>query len=205
MTGLWIILGLVGIVVGSDVALRGAEAITRRLGIPPLIVGLTLTSVGTSLPEIATNIAAGLSSAAGEDASGLLVGNIVGSCFSQITLLLGITGLAATLARPTGFRRDGAMMLLAVGLMYAACADGTVSPLEGGALIAAYLAYVAALIVITLRQQRSDTPAPEAASGSVVWDLARAGVGLALVLYSADVVVGESTALARQVRISDGL
>lgn len=209
MAGLWIVLGLIGVVVGSDLALRGAEAITRRLGVPPLIVGLTLTSIGTSMPEIATNVAAGLSSAGGEDASGLLVGNIVGSCISQITLLLGLTGLAAPLARPSGFRRDGAMMLLAVALMFLACADGQVSPLEGVLLIGTYILYVAALVGITLRRlvpgaPSSDDPVP-VEGGSVLWDLLRAGAGLAVVLYAADVVVGQSTLLARQAGISDGL
>lgn len=209
MAGLWILLGLAGVVVGSDVALRGAEAITRRLGVPPLIVGLTLTSIGTSMPEIATNVAAGLSSAGGEDASGLLVGNIVGSCVSQITLLLGITGLAAPLARPKGFRRDGAMMLLAIGLMFAACADGTVTPLEGVGLITVYTIYVVALVVMTLRRVVPGAPSAddpeETHGGSLLWDLVRAGLGLALVLYSADVVVSQSTLLARQAGISDGL
>lgn len=204
MTFLWILLGLVGIVAGSELALRGAESITRQLGISPLIVGLTLTAVGTSFPEIATNVAAGLSSRAGEDASGLLVGNIVGSCLSQITLLLGLTALAAPLRRPKGFARDGSMMLLAIALMFAACADGYVTPAEGGALIVAYLLYISAIIAIAARTPREEG-AEKSSSSRTLQDLVGIVVGLTVVIGSADVVVDQSVLLAREVGISDGV
>ena len=205
MAVVWILVGLVGVVVGSELALHGAESIARRLGVSPLMVGLTIASIGTSMPEIATNVAAGLSSRAGEDASGLLVGNIVGSCLSQITLLLGLTGLAAPLRRPHGFRRDAGMMLLAAALMYVACSDGTVTPGEGGLLIATYAAYLAYLIVDAYRSDPTVPPHKDETRGGLPADLARVAVGLTAVVAAADVVVGQSVLLAREAGISDGL
>ena len=146
LSALLIVLGVAGVLVGSDVAISAAIRLARRSGVPPLLIGLTLTSIGTSLPEIATNVAAGMSSRAGVDASGLLVGNIIGSCLSQITLLLGIVGLAAALNKPDNFRRDGTMMIAAAVAMFIACADGVARPIEGGVLLTLYAGYLAVLL-----------------------------------------------------------
>ncbi len=192
LPALLITLGVVGVLVGSDVAISAAIRLARRSGVPPMLIGLTLTSVGTSLPEIATNIAAGLSSRAGVDASGLLVGNIIGSCLSQITLLLGIVGLAAVMHRPEHFRRDAAMVLAAAAAMFAACADGTAYPAEGLALLALYVGYLLALVRGTPMQDTAATTA-----GSALRDLAAALAGLAVVVLAANLVIEQAITLAR--------
>ncbi|GAF83076.1 unnamed protein product, partial [marine sediment metagenome] len=85
----FIVLGLMGLLWGSDYAVNAAREIARKLRISELIVGLTIVSIGTSLPEISTNLLAGFSTLSGVDASGIAVGNIIGSELSQITILLG--------------------------------------------------------------------------------------------------------------------
>jgi len=119
-------LAVVGLAVGSMLVVRGALGIAAIARVRPLVIGLTVTSVGTSLPEIATNLAAALSGRAGVDVSGLAVGNIVGSCLSQITLLLGIAGLVATIrVPPRALRRDSAAVVGALVLMLLFSVDGS--------------------------------------------------------------------------------
>jgi len=189
------LLGLVGLVVGSDVGVAAAQRVARRLGVPPLVIGLTLASVGTSLPEIATNVAAALSGAGGVDASGLAVGNIIGSNLSQITLLIGITALIAPIQVPTNaLRRDGRAMFAAMLLMFLACLDGVVTAAEGWGLMAAYAGYVGWLLFSTRRTAPEVDGPPR--GGDAFKDSLWALGGIALVAVSADVLVGAGVTLA---------
>ncbi|MCO4748151.1 MAG: sodium:calcium antiporter [Proteobacteria bacterium] len=194
----WILLGFVGLTFGSDIAVRAARVIAKALGVPTLVVGLTVASVGTSIPEIATNVAVGFDTLSGAaDASGIAVGNIVGSCMSQVTILLGLTGLARGLPFQS-MRRDGGMLVLAMVLMTAASADGTVWRWEAAALILAYAVYLA----VVYRSTQSEPPPQDTADASMdhppMWPRVLQGlVGLAVVAYSASVVVDQGVALAR--------
>jgi cation:H+ antiporter len=139
---LLIVVGLVGLIFASRVAVDGARGLALRFGQSPMTVGLTIAAVGTSLPEMATNIAAALSAAPGHG-SGIAVGNIVGSCLSQITLLLGVTAMVGTLRMPWGdVRRDGAAALGALMIMAIVVADGVAARWEGGILVACYVGYL---------------------------------------------------------------
>ncbi|MEL6343561.1 MAG: calcium/sodium antiporter [Myxococcota bacterium] len=201
-----IVVGVAGVIFGSEVAIRAAERVARRWGVSPLIIGLTLTSIGTSLPEISTNIAAGLSSRAGTDASGLLVGNIVGSCLSQITLLLGLTGLAAPLNKPPGFLRDGLMMLAASGLMLLVCLDRQATPIEGVGLTLVYLIYIVVLVrSATQESEENGETNVDRESGGVLWEIGKALGGLLLVLFCANLVVDNAVIVARAIGLSETL
>ena len=192
---LFALLGLVGLVVGSDIGVAAAHRLARRLGVSPLIIGLTLASVGTSLPEIATNVAAAISGAGGVDASGLAVGNIIGSNLSQITLLIGITALISPLQVPRGaLRRDGRAAVAAMVAMFIVCLDGRVAALEGWLLIGAYAAYVGWLLIGAPR-----VPVEERephVEGTSLKDTLHALGGIAVVAVSADVLVGAGVTLA---------
>jgi cation:H+ antiporter len=194
---LYILAGLVGLTWGSDYAVEAARGIAKKLRVSELTIGLTLTSIGTSLPEILTNIMSGLSTKAGLDASGIAVGNIIGSDLAQITLLLGITGFIATLAMPLrSLKRDGFMLLLALILMYATAADGHVSRAEGVILVLAYIVY----LIYLLSQERVFEKHRGKVHGrreyGIGADLLKILVGLAVVIYSADVIVGNGVSLA---------
>lgn len=94
---LLLILGLVLLVGGGDALVRGASALAYRLGISPLIVGLTVVAFGTSAPELAVNVAGALSGK-GE----LSFGNVMGSNIANIALVLGATALI----RPIALQRE---------------------------------------------------------------------------------------------------
>ena len=201
-----VVLGIAGLAIGSGYVVRGALAIAQRLGLSPLVVGLTITSIGTSLPEIATNIAVGADILSGVPASGIAVGNVIGSCLSQITLLLAVAGLVGTLTCPRrSLRRDGAMLVIALLAMFACSIDGTISRFEGGLLVSAYAVYL--VVVVVLERQWADVDAQEPAGDDL--SLGRAvgllAIGLVIVTASADLAVENAVAVARAMGVGASL
>ncbi|OYT27884.1 MAG: hypothetical protein B6U97_00295 [Candidatus Altiarchaeales archaeon ex4484_96] len=200
----YITLGLLGLWFGSDIVVDNARTIAKSLGVSELLIGLSITSIGTSLPEISTNISAGFSTAAGVDASGIAVGNIIGSELSQITIILGIAGFMATLSTTRrSLRRDGFMMLSALLLMYLVCFDGFVSRGEGAFLVIIYLTYLAFLffdegIVSKLSSH-------EGLGRNFLYKIILLFVGVVIIIYSADVIVEKGVLLADKLSITESL
>lgn len=105
--------GLVLLVGGADLMVRGVSALARAAGVPPLVVGLTVVAFGTSLPEVVIN---SLSAVHGE--TSLAFGNIVGSCAINIGFVLAVTALIRPLnVEASIILREIPMMLLAVAAM----------------------------------------------------------------------------------------
>lgn len=144
----WLLLGLVLLVVSSKMLVWGAVEIARALGMSDLLIGLTIVAVGTSLPELASSIAAVRK---GED--DLAVGNIIGS---NLFNTLMVVGIASSIAPMSGIEaevvsRDMPLMavltvsLLALG--YRRKGDGRINRIAGGVLLAVYVGYMALLII----------------------------------------------------------
>ncbi|MFN7173466.1 MAG: calcium/sodium antiporter [Thermaurantiacus tibetensis] len=107
--------GLVLLVVGGELLVRGSVRIAERLGVSPLLIGLTLVGFGTSTPELVTSV-----EAARVGAPGIALGNIVGSNIANVLLILGLSALLAPLAvSSAALRRDGSMVI-ALSLLFAA-------------------------------------------------------------------------------------
>jgi Ca2+/Na+ antiporter len=85
---LLILAGLAGLLVGAELLVRGSNALASRLGIRPMVIGLTVVSLGTSLPELAIGV-----DAARQGSPGLAVGNIVGTNLVDILFILGLSAL----------------------------------------------------------------------------------------------------------------
>lgn len=137
------ILAVAGLWFGSEKVIWSVKRMARKLGISELIIGLTIVSIGSSLPEIFVNISAGL---AGADNVG--VGNIVGSCFVQGTLILGICVLIAgeMKVNPNDIRRDGPVVFGAALIILLLGINGSISRFEATLLMLLYFCYVYLLI-----------------------------------------------------------
>jgi cation:H+ antiporter len=147
---LWIgliVAGLVLLVIGAQLFTSGAIAIARRLGVSELVIGLTIVSIGTSLPELATSVMA-----AWKGERDIAVGNVVGSNLFNILCVLGITASVA----PAGIPVSSAALHLDLPVMIAAClaclpiffTGHRIDRWEGWLFLAYYAAYVAALFFI---------------------------------------------------------
>jgi cation:H+ antiporter len=117
--------GLVLLALGGELLVRGAVGMAARIGISPLLAGLTIVGFGTSMPELATSVQAALGGA-----PAIAIGNVVGSNIANILLILGISAVVVPLAvNPASYQRDslamggsallatGAVMLGVIGLL----------------------------------------------------------------------------------------
>ena len=107
-----LLVGVLGLLWGADRFVEGSAGAARNLGISPMIIGLTIVSVGTSAPEVIISINAAL-----KDAGQLAVGNALGSNLANIGLVLGITALVAPLpVQKHLLREEGPVLLLITAL-----------------------------------------------------------------------------------------
>jgi len=137
------IVGIVGLWLGAGITIKGAQAIAKKLKISYLFVGLTILSIGTSLPEIFTHITASLKTIGGVPATGIAVGTNIGSNIVQITFILGIVGLLAVIKSSAKVqKRDGLIMLAGIAFLWFLGLNGTISRFEGIALAGLYIAYI---------------------------------------------------------------
>ena len=94
--------GLLLLVAGGDFLVRGAVAIAGRMGVSPLLIGLTLVGFGTSTPELITSVQAALLGS-----PGIAIGNVIGSNIANVLLILAVAALIQPVsASPRAFRRD---------------------------------------------------------------------------------------------------
>lgn len=143
----WLVLGLVLLVVSSRALVWGAVEIARTLGVSDLLIGLTIVAIGTSLPELASSIAA-----ARRGENDLALGNIIGS---NLFNTLAVVGLAATISpmqeieEAVTYRDMPLMIALTVALIvlgYRRKGDGRLNRIAGAILLAVYVGYLALLI-----------------------------------------------------------
>jgi len=133
--------GVVTLVYGGDRVVDGASALARHAGVSAFFVGVTVVSVGSSVPEIATSLYA-----AAYGSGDLVVGHVVGSATSQITLGVGVLSLAAPLSVAREKTRVyGGGMLAAMAVMAVALQSGTITRVQGALMVLAYLGFLAVL------------------------------------------------------------
>jgi cation:H+ antiporter len=140
---LYLIGGLAGLVVGSNVFVDHASNLAFSLGISEAVVGLTVVAGGTSLPELATSVVA-----ARKGQSAIAIGNVIGSNVFNILMILGLTGVICPLEIEGITLVDQAVMLVSIVLVWLFSRTRyTVERWEGVLLVAGYVAYLAWLII----------------------------------------------------------
>ncbi|EDP64691.1 K+-dependent Na+/Ca+ exchanger related-protein [alpha proteobacterium BAL199] len=122
MSAAWIFAGLVLLLLGAEVMIRGAVAMARRAQISPHVIGLTVIAFGTSAPELFVSLKAAL-----HGSPGIAIGNVVGSNIANILLMIGTVGVVTPfVCRGAPLRRDGLMLVLATVLFVAAGIHGVI-------------------------------------------------------------------------------
>jgi cation:H+ antiporter len=139
--------GLVGVVVGADFLVDAATTLARAAGVSEAVIGLTIVALGTSLPELATAVMAGL-----KKQTEVAFGNVVGSNIFNILFILGTTATVQPIAVPAEIVRfDIWVMLAATAAMFLVVRTGfRVTRREGAALLVAYAAYIGFLAQTSL-------------------------------------------------------
>jgi cation:H+ antiporter len=198
----YLVLGIVGLLIGTELTIGGALAIARRYRLSDFFVGLIVLSIGSDLPEIAVALDAGMKSLLVQDASGVVVGTTIGSIVALIAFVLGVTGLVMFLTLPRSWvLRHGSVLLGATVLLYLAMVDGVMSRAEGLFLIAAYVVYVMVLLTReTLPEELKETMVRETS-----WPWTRLLSGLLLVTASSELTVASVVRIATEFSINEAV
>lgn len=204
----WCVAGLAVMIGGAELMVRGGGQIATRLGISPVIIGLTIVAIGTSAPELAVGIDAVL-----HGNGDLAVGNIAGTNIVNILLILGLSAAMKPLAlRPETIWLHLPMIVTASFMLLLMAWDGTLSRTDGGILVGTSLIYTATVVHVSLRERSANVsyaeggadaaPVP-AANGSMIPDMAALVAGIAIIVVAADWLVEGSIDLARIWGVSD--
>jgi cation:H+ antiporter len=197
----WLLLilavGLVALTYGGDTLTSGAAAISVNMRIDPMVVGLTVVSIATSMPEMATSMMAA------KDNPGIALGNILGSNIANIGLILGICAVIAPLKIELRMIRREVPIMIGVTVIFGLFAmGGGFNRLEGLlllALTAAYLIYVVrgAKQEASPEMEKEFSESTEAFKGrSTKMAIVLIVVGAGLLALGADVLVGASVEMA---------
>lgn len=204
------IVGLGLLVVGAEWVVRAATRVATMLGVSPMVIGLTIVAIGTSTPELAVGVTAGL-----QGEGGLTVGNVAGA---NLFVMLVVFGLSA-LIRPLHlhlqiFKLELPMIVFAAALMTALAWDGVLSRLDGVVMFSAGMLYTVALIFITRRAtQRAKKefrkeygpdalPPPPPPFQRKAWYSVMLVAGIALTVLGAECLVRGASDIARSLGVS---
>lgn len=146
---LFLIIGFIGLTIGSKFIIIGLENIADRLHISHIMVGLTILAIGTSLPEIAVSVMGGLDKLLGIDPNidAIVIGNKVGSFLTQITLIIGILAVTQPLfVSKWELRREGPMLFISLLIFLIFSLDGIITQFEALLMIISYFLYLILII-----------------------------------------------------------
>lgn len=196
-----LILGFVMLVKGADWFVEGAAGIAKKMGIPQLIIGLTIVAMGTSMPEAAVSITAAL-----DGNAGITVGNIVGSNILNILIILGITAVITNVAvqKSTLYCEIPFMTGITVLLLIFGVTGNSITFAEGVVFWVLFLLFLGYLFVMAKRGQEQEEEAE--AKDLPVWKcLVFMVLGGLLVVKGSDFAVSGASEIARFFGMSDRL
>ncbi len=197
---LLLVIGIIVVIKGADWLTSGAVGMAERIGVPQIIIGLTIVAMGTSMPEFFVSLMSAINGT-----PDLAVGNIVGSNIFNALLIVGCAAMVAPIAiQRTTVKKDIPVAVFASLLLMGMTLDGQISRIDAAILFVIFLAY----LWITLRgakteggssQEEEKKPMPVLKAGILVI------IGLACLIFGSDVFVDNATAIAHAMGISDAV
>jgi len=203
VTWLQILAGLGCLAAGAQGLVRGSSGLARRLGISPLVIGLTVVALGTSSPEVTVSV---VSAVRGQ--TDLAVGNVVGSNILNVLFVLGLSALITPLVVARQLVRRDVPLMAGLSLLMGALAwNGRIGRLEGCALLAGLVAYIVFLVRFAWRQDGEPAAAPPVAaptaSPALVWLIVMVAAGLGLLILGSRMLVDGAIIIARAYGLSE--
>lgn len=193
-----LVVGFVLLVKGADWFVDGAAGLAFKLGIPQLIIGLTIVAMGTSAPEAAVSISAVL-----KGSGDITIGNVAGSNIMNVLVILGLTGVIAvvkvsksTVRYEIPFMIGISVLLLVLGFL-----GNEITFADGCILVVAFMAYLTYLFIMA---KKGDAEVEEAGASGPVWKLLiLVVIGAAMIVLGSNVSVNAATAIARVLGMSE--
>ena len=197
-----LIVSFVALIKGADVFVEGASSLAKKLGISSVVIGLTVVAMGTSAPEAAVSIAAGI-----KGSNEIALGNVIGSNLFNLLVVLGVCMIITKLpAQKETIKRDYPWNIIATVAVVAVIIffDSKITRLEGAALLILFFSYMGYIIYKAIKDRK---PADEEIEEiSLTKSIIFLVVGLAFVIIGGDLVVDSAVVIARDHwNISEGL
>lgn len=187
-----LLVGFLLLVKGADWFVEGAAGIAKKLGIPQLIIGLTIVAMGTSMPEAAVSITAAL-----QENAGITIGNIVGSNILNILIILGVTALITNVAiqKSTLYYEIPYMIAITIVLMIFGITGGKITFIEGIILWLLFIVFLGYLFVMSKKENSQED---DEVKDIPVWKcILFMVVGGVMVVKGSDFAVSGASAIAR--------
>jgi cation:H+ antiporter len=201
-----LILGLTTLTFGAEALVRGSASLAIRLGLTPIIIGLTIVAFGTSTPELVVSLGASLNNQAD-----ISIGNVVGSNIFNIGIILGLTALLCPVKVSLHVIKHDCPIMIAVSLLALfLITEGTISRLAGIVLFTALVAYTGFTIWLAKKEisaeiERQFQDGVPSQSKSLYIDLLFIVGGLLLLVAGSRLLVGSATDIARLMGISEAV
>ncbi|MEQ3441603.1 MULTISPECIES: calcium/sodium antiporter [unclassified Pseudoalteromonas] len=200
-----LIIGFAALVWSADRFVYGAAALAKNMGIPTLIIGLTVVAMGSSAPEMMVSASAALA-----DKTDTAVGNAVGSNITNILLVLGVTALLRPLSVSSmTLKREMPLVLLISVAAWYVFSDNYFSFAEGIALMIAFAVFIGGLVIVSLRAKNQDDPFVSEACEDVPNDVSTKSavfwliIGMILLPVSSHFLVESAVDIAKYFGLSD--
>jgi cation:H+ antiporter len=194
--------GLLLLYFGAEYLVNGSSSLALSFGVRPLVIGMTVVSFATSMPELLVSLLA-----LGKGSSDIAVGNILGSNISNIALILGVSAMVVPLSvRRSLLKRELPFMLLSTMVLWTLCLDKVLTRFDAGVLLVLMVFFIYYCLK-TARLSGSDLPLPEASverqkeSRRRDWIYILAGIGG--LGFGADWMVGAAVFMARSIGLSE--
>lgn len=204
MQYLLLVVGFVLLIKGADIFVDGASKIARKIGIPSIIVGLTIVSIGTSAPELAVSVISAL-----DGNSGIAIGNVLGSNMFNTLVVLGATSVISPIVfKKSTVKRDYIVNLLATILLYIlafgfSLNDGKLTRIDGIILLLICIIYMIALVRV-VRRGNGFKEEPDK-SINIFSNIIISIIGIAAIVIGGDMVVDNATIIATSLGMSEKL
>lgn len=181
---------------GADWFVDGSAGIAKKMGIPQLVIGLTIVAMGTSAPEAAVSINASIKGNAG-----IAIGNVVGSNILNILIILGISAVLATIKiqQSTLHHEIPFMIFVTVVLIVLGMLGGYVTRIEGVILWVLFLIYLAYLFKLAKQGAEEDEKEERPIWKLLIFMI----IGGVLVVWGSDVTVDSATEIAKVIGLSE--
>lgn len=205
---------LVAVTLGADWLVTSASRLAEKLGLSPLVVGLTIVAFGTSAPELVVSV-----TAAWRGQAGLAIGNVMGSTVANVGLIVGIAALTRPLSvHRRVLKRESPLLVTVLALVMVLAFNNALGRLDGLVLITGFSFYMAFLLrwgieegqanhrahlIAEAESAKVEPPAPASRRTSVAWNTVRILVGLAALLIGGRGLVDSATQIARDFNVPE--
>lgn len=200
MNIIYIVFGILMVLWGAGKLTDGATSIAAKMKIPPMIIGLTVVAMGTSMPEFFVSFVSAL-----KGTSDLAVGNVVGSNIFNTMLIVGTTALVTpmVIAKST-VKKDIPFAVLASAMLLPMAIDGSISRIDAAVLFAVFIAFM--LYTVRSAKKDKDSGNEDEVKEMPVWRaVAFLVLGLACLIVGSNLFVDGATAVASLLGVSEAV